>query len=272
MRRTVTLLLVTFLPLVFGACKEEGTVVVHKISFSGVRSVDEARLKSALATRQSARLPWGRKYFFDKARFEADLKRIEAFYADRGFPEAHVTSFDAKLNDKQDSVDITVTIAEGEPVRVAAVNFVGFDVIPSNHLETLEKNIPVKVDKPRDRQEVAVAHDQALNELRDHGYPYAKVATDETAAGRSVTLTFTADPSVLAHFGPIEIVGNKAVGERVIRRQLTFKPGELYRRSIVQDAQRRLYAMELFQFVNIEALNPELQEPEVRTRVTIAEG
>ena len=266
------LLLASCLPIVFGACQEEGTVVVHKIAFNGVRSVDEARLKSSLATRQSAPLPWGRKYFFDKARFEADLQRVQAFYADRGFPEARVTSFDAKLNDKQDAVDVTVTIDEGEPVRVAAIHFVGFEVIPPNHVDTLERNIPVKVNKPRDRQDVAVAHDQALNELRDHGYPYAKVSTDEMVVERSVTLTFTAEPGVLAHFGPIEIVGNTAVSDRVIRRQLTFKPGELYRRSIVQDAQRRLYAMELFLFVNIEAVDPERQEPEIRTRVTIAEG
>jgi len=52
----------------------------------------------------------------------------------------------------------------------------------------------------------------------------------------------------VAHFGPLEVVGNKSVGENIIRRQLTFKPGDLYRRSIVQDSQRRLYGLELFQF------------------------
>ena len=32
---------------------------------------------------------------------------------------------------------------------------------------------------PRDRQAVTAAHELAVNELRDHGYPYARVATDE---------------------------------------------------------------------------------------------
>ena len=112
----------------------------------------------------------------------------------------------------------------------------------------------------------------AINELRDHGYPYARVSTAESANGRDVTLTFTAEPGTLAHFGPVEIVGNSSVGEGVIRRQLTYKPGDLYRRSVVQDTQRRLYGMELFQFVNVEALNPEREDPDVRTRVTVAEG
>ena len=64
--------------------------------------MDEGRLKSALATRQSSKIPWGRKDYFDRSRFDADLKRIQAFYADRGYPDARVTGFDVKLNDKQD--------------------------------------------------------------------------------------------------------------------------------------------------------------------------
>ena len=40
----------------------------------------------------------------------------------------------------------------------------------------------------------------------------------------------------------------------------------------MQNSQRRLYGMELFQFANVEALNPELQAAEVPVRVTVAEG
>src|SRR5260221_11441324 len=104
--------LVAFL-LATVACKQEGTIIVHKLAFKGVKAVDSSQLESALATRQSSRIPWGKKAYFDRSRFDADLKRLEAFYADRGYPDARVTAFDVKLNKKQDAVDITVTIAEG---------------------------------------------------------------------------------------------------------------------------------------------------------------
>jgi outer membrane protein insertion porin family/translocation and assembly module TamA len=118
------------------------------------------------------------------------------------------------------------------------------------------------------------AHEAALNELRDHGYPYARVLTteDDGPTGKAATITFTAEPGPLARFGDVQIAGNATVGSAVIRRQLTFKSGELYRRSLVQDSQRRLYGMELFQFINIEALNTEQQPPDVPMRVTVAEG
>jgi outer membrane protein insertion porin family len=256
------------------ACQEGGTVSVKKLDFKGVRSVSEARLRAALATRVSSKLPWGKKAFFDRSRFDADLKRIEAFYTDRGYPDARVRSFDVHLNDEQNEVDLTITIDEGSPVLVAAVNFEGFEAVPPERFRDMQKHSALIVGKPRDRQQVATTHELAVNELRDNGFPYAKVSTaeDNGADGKQATITYQAEPGPLSHFGPIEIAQNTSVSDRVIRRQLTFGPGDLYRRSVVQNSQRRLYGMELFQFVNIESLEPDKQEPEVRTRVTVAEG
>ena len=256
------------------ACKDGGTIKVHSLSFKGVKAVDESRLKDALATRQSSKIPWGKKYVFDRSRFDADLKRIQAFYADRGFPDARVAGFDVKLNDKQDEVDLTVTIAEGAPVLVKAIDFSGFDIVPPAHLDDLKKRVPLKAGLPRDRQLVVSTHEMAVNELKDHGFPYGKVSTgeDDVSDGKQALLTFTADPGKLAHFGTVEVIGNKSVDEHIIRRQLTFKPGELFQRSVVQDSQRRLYGLELFQFANVEAMNQEQQPDEVPVRVTVAEG
>jgi outer membrane protein assembly complex protein YaeT len=256
------------------ACREDGTITVRRLSFVGVTAVDETRLRTALATRQSARLPWGRQQTFDNARFDEDLKRIAAFYADRGYPDARVTSFDVKLNARQDGVDVTLTIEEGAPVLVASVAFVGFDVVPADHLADLEERTPLEVGSPRDRQLVTSTLELAVNELRDHGYPYARVSTAETRGdnGRQAAVLFTAEPGTLAYFGPVEIVGNSSVGEEVIRRKLGYRAGEMYRRSLVQDSQRTLYGLELFQFVNIEPLDPEKQSPQVQTRVTVVEG
>jgi len=275
MRRSLPCVFLVALAVAAGGCKEEGTIRVHKLTFNGVKAVDQSELKNALATKQSSILPWGRKQYFDRSRFDADLKRIQAFYADRGYPDARVTGFDVKLNNKQDAVDVVVSIAEGDPIKVASLDFVGFDVIPASHLANLKKSVPLKVGQPRDRRLVVETHELALNELKDHGFPYAKVATNEDdtgATGRDANLSFTAQPGKLAHFGTIEIAGNKSVSDRVIRRELTFKPGELYARNLVQESQRRLYGMELFQFANIEPQNQELEPEEVPTRVTVAEG
>ncbi len=271
------------LPLVFGlvlaaafltGCKEEGSIKVNRLTLEGVTAVNPSRLKAVLATKESSFLPWGRKRYFDRSRFDADLKRIEAFYADRGYPDARVGSFDVKLNDKQDAVDVTVTIVEGQPIRVASIQYVGFDDIPPDQLAALKAGAPLAIGQPRDRQQVVSVHELAVNALREHGYPYAKVDTreDDGPDGRTAMLTFVAEPGKLAHFGPVEISGNESVSDRVIRRELAYRPGDLYQRSLVQETQRRLYRMELFQFANVEPLSQDLQPEEVPTRITVAEG
>src|SRR5512133_240992 len=124
------------------SCKEEGGVKVTSFTFKGTKAVTPGQLKSVLATSASSKIPWGQKHYFSRDQFEADLKRIVAFYRDRGYPDARVTSFDAKLNDTQTSVSITVNISEGQPIQVEQVTFSGFEPLPDQHRSALENGLP----------------------------------------------------------------------------------------------------------------------------------
>src|SRR4249920_2152579 len=165
--------------LAAAGCQEPGTITVRSIDFVGVQAIETSRLKDALATRVSAKLPWGRKYRFDRSRLEEDLKRIEAFYADRGYPNARVTNVPAVPNDANDAVSVTITIAEGTPVLVSNLELAGFEVLPGASIESMRERLPIQPGQPWDRQQVIAARDLATNELRDQGYPYAKVTVGE---------------------------------------------------------------------------------------------
>lgn len=255
------------------ACEEEGTVKVTGITFEGVEAVDEGRLRNAMATQSTGWLPWAESRYFDRERFEADLRRLEAFYADRGYPDARVSSIDVAFNDARDEVELTVTIEEGEPLVVEDVRFEGFLVLPEGRFEALREQVPIRAGQPRDVAQVQAGRDLAASELRDQGYAHAQVTVqqDEVPDARRTTVTYIATPGPLTYFGPVEVSGNSSVGEDVIRRQLTYRPGEVYRESLLTESQRRLYTVELFEFANIENVGPE-GAPEVPTRVTVTEG
>jgi len=272
--RASTFVVVAALVATTSACRETGIIRVKSIKFNGVKGVDEGALKGALATKESSKFFFGKKRFFDRKQFDNDLKRVTAFYSDHGFPHARITNFDVKLNDKQDAVEVTLTINEGDPILVASVDYQGFDVIPERRLNAVKNQSPIQLKKPRDKAMVLSTREMALNELRDRGYPYATVKVDEDDGpdGMQAKLTFVGEPGKLAHFGPTTVQGNETVSDRVILRQVTFKPGDVYRRSRVQDLQRRLYGMSLFQFVNVEPIDVEKQPDVVPTRITVAEG
>ncbi len=253
----------------------DNRIKVTSVTLNGVKEVPVSQVKAAIATTASSKLPWGAKHYFNRRQFEADLKRIQVFYNDRGYPDARVASFDLKLNNTQDAIAVTFNSNEGEPIVVQSVNFTGFDAIPPAHFARMKAQAPLKAGMPLDRANLQTTRENTLDELRDHGYPRASVKIQQTAGNspRTVNITYAADAGQLSYFGPIDVQGNSSVSDRVVRRELTYKPGDLFQISQIQESQRRLYGLELFQFVNIEPATevPATPSAEIPTHVTVTE-
>ena len=269
-RLSATILLLAFAV----SCRETGDVQVTSIKFRGNNAVSAGELKAVLATQESGFLPWSRRRFFDRPEFDRDVQRIEAFYADRGYPKAKVVGVDVELNDAKDKVAITAEINEGAPMIVERIAFDGFSGLPADHLERLQARLPMASGKPRDQRLILASHDMAVSELRDHGFPYGSVRMVERPGSSEmlVELTVAADTGPQAVFGSITVEGDVSVDEDVVRRELAFREGDLYQLSRLTETQRRLYGLELFQFVNVTPNLPEDRSPQVPIVVTVAEG
>lgn len=253
---------------------ESGDVAVLSLTFEGNRAITDTELAAVLATKAGGSLPWSRKRYLDRAEFAEDLKRLERAYADRGYPQARVAKADVQFNAQHDGVRITVRLTEGDPIIVDRVLFAGFDVLGPSGQKSLEA-LPLKAGAPRDRRLAATTRDDAQRLLHDEGYPYAKVTIADAPSQqpRHVTVTVTAEPGPLAHFGPVTVVGNTTVQDSVIRRALTFAPGQLYREREVMRSQRRLSGLQLFQLANIDTHPQEPGQPaQVPVKVTVTEG
>lgn len=255
------------------ACKDGEGVVVRRVAFEGVRQVREADLRLAVTTTGTSRLPWSQKTYFSKQDFSEDLKRLESFYASRGFPEARVTSFRTVYNAPKTEMDLTIVIQEGPPVVIEAIEFAGFEALPGDHVVRLRARMALQPGQPRDQESVAVVRGMALDELRDHGYPSATVAVTETRGlgPRRVVVTFAATPGAFARFGEVVIQGNRTVNASVIMRQMAFTRGEPFSLSAIQTSQRRLYGLELFQFANVEVGDATKTPGEVPIKVSVIE-
>jgi outer membrane protein assembly complex protein YaeT len=260
--------------LVAGACRETGDVQVSSIQFRGAEAITAEELKTIIATRENGFLPWSPKHYLDRAEFDRDVKRIEVYYADRGYRNAKVVGVDVRLNASNEKADITVEIVEGEPTIVEAISFEGLEAVPADHLERLPAQLPMKAGNPQDQRLILASHDMVVSELRDHGFPYGTVHVVERpgSAPQRVHLAIVGDTGPESVFGEITIEGVVSVDEDVIRRELAFEPGDLYQLSRITESQRRLYGLELFQFVNITPRLPEDRSTRVPVLVTVAEG
>ena len=253
---------------------DEDTLKVGRLSLVGVTSIDASRLRQGLVTRSSSRIPWVKKNRFTRTGLEADLRRIEAFYSDRGYPRAHAEATHIDIDRQRHVVDVVVTVKEGEPVLLDDIQLTGTDVIKPERIAVLRRTFTLKVGRPVDSDAVVGSRDLLLREARETGYPFAKVGVSvaRDAEDRHATVTLAVDSGTQAVFGPTEVVGNRGISPELVRRQLEYKQGELYKGSLVEASQRRLYGLEVFQFVNLERVETPQQESPVTMRATVAEG
>ena len=239
--------------LAAAGCHDVGDVKVTSLSFTGNNAFSDARLKGLLATRSSGWLPWSPRHYFDRKEFDADLARLVAFYRDRGYPSARVTDIATSFNAERTAVSVALTIAEGTPVTVEAVDWIGFESLVGAERTRLEA-APIAAGAVRDQEQVRAGRDLGARLLRESGYPRAEVTVAEAAGSTPTTvrLTFRAAPGPKMAFGEVTITGLENVDEDVVRREVAFHPGDPYRASQVIRTQRRLSRLQLFEFANVD--------------------
>jgi outer membrane protein assembly complex protein YaeT len=245
---------------------------VARFAIEGVRAVDEGALRAALQTQQRSRLPWRPPRTFDPDTFEADLQRIETFYAERGYPDARVVESDVRIDDARNEAFLRVRVDEGEPVRVAAIDYLGLEVLPQGQRERLRALAPLQPGDPLATGDVQATGALVLRALQEAGFAFARLEIGETVeAPRRVRLVLRADPGPRAIFGAVDIAGQRSVDDGIVRRHVVYLPGQPFQLRAVEETQRRLLDLGLFTDVRIETVGPDAPGP-VRTRITVEEG
>jgi outer membrane protein insertion porin family/translocation and assembly module TamA len=259
--------------IVTAGCHEQGQVKVTAVEITGNSALTTRELKRALATRSTGWLPWATPHYFDRATFEADLRRLEAYYADRGYPHARVTGVDVQFNDARDAVRLQIRVEDGEPLIVDSVRYEGFDGELAAIRTRLEA-APIAVGEPRDRMRVRATRDLGGRLLRDSGYPegVVEVIEEPLPITDRVALVVRAQPGERMVFGAVEVVGLERVSDSIVRRDLAFAEGDLYRESLVMQTQRRLGRLELFDFATVTDRPEAAREGRLPMRVTVAEA
>lgn len=253
------------------ATSAEERLEVADLQIEGLRAVDESRLRAALQTRERSWWPWGEKKYFNRETFEADLKRIEDFCRERGYPNARVVKSDVQRRDGE--VAVRVVVEEGSPLRLASLEFTGFEAIAPSRLRAIHELAPLKPGDPLDTESLRQTAQLAADALGEAGYAYARIQLRQAPREpERVAVELHAEPGEVGFFGPIEIVGNSSVDDEIIRRQLAYLPGQRFSVSALRESEQRLSRLGLFESASIEVVDPRPPLPEVPTRIAVTEG
>ncbi len=248
-----------------GTARTEARPLITQVALRGVKHVDIMQLRAGLVTKGSqcrsplylpicwiTRSPtFTTRHRLDQLEFRRDVLRIRVFYWQRGWRDAAVI---ARTERTSGGVRAIFEITEKEPTIIKDLRVTQTDsVLPK---QAIDRAMQLKAGDALD----VIALDSSVfilkNELWDRGYAAAKVELDTTQVSdvsNGGPVAITIDPGPLVHVSAVQMEGNRKVSDRTIHRQLTFKAGDLFRRSAVLGSQRNLYLSGLFSEVEIDA-------------------
>ncbi len=221
---------------------ENDKVKVKKITLLGNKHLSDSDIKGKLLTQEggffSAMSGSGQ---YKQEMFERDVQILRFLYWNQGYVQAKVDRPQVTVTPDKKNIYITIHIEEGEQFDVGEVDFAGDILFPRQELFDA-----IKID-----ENGVFAYDvlqKDISELTakygDLGYAYANVIprTAFNAKERKVNLVFEFDKGSKVYFGRINVVGNSKTRDKVVRRELKIREGELYnetrRRQSVENVQR----------------------------------
>lgn len=250
--RTITLFTVLISLTVYSSANQR-VVRISKIRIKGAKAVSLKEIKENMATEFPSIKPWITRPEFDEEVLKDDMVRIKRLYSKYGYYDAHAT-YKLKYNKERDRVEITINIKEGKPIILEELNLDIRGEIEDRLKKEILESIPIKVGKPFSAVSYQATKGTILDILSANGYPKATIEGEALINRKHkwAHATLIIDPGPLYRFGEITITGNKEVEEEVIRREITFKEGDIYSTKHLSDTQARIFQLGLFSSVVID--------------------
>lgn len=207
------------------------------------------------------------RHYLNRQELKRDVLRIRVFYYREGYREAQVDTTVTRLNDRQ--VAVRFDIKEGEPTIVTDVS-VAYDSTLLTAKKVRQLTL-VESGRPLDLIELDSTRIQFQNELWELGYADALVDTSTVVdrATHSARVQVSIVRNHRTTVGDIGVVGTVDVTPRTVLNSLSFRSGDLFRRSAMIESQRNLYESGLFKlavldvpesFDSVKAVNVLLRE------------
>ena len=234
-------------------------VKVHKIYIDGNEVMSDRQIQRAMKkTNEKGKLiNLFRQKKFVESDYHDDLNRILEKYNEKGYRDAKIVS-DSVVPYDDRLVDVHITVDEGKRYYIKDISWVGNTIKSSEELAYYLGMQPGDVynqkllDKRLNTDDDAVA-----NLYMNNGYLfYELVPVEREISGDSISLEMRIVEGPQARINNVVINGNDRLYEKVIRRELRVRPGDLFSK---QDLVRSVTEIAQTGHFNPETLDPKVE-------------
>ncbi len=230
---------------------------LEAITINGNKYFSSGLIRERMSVQQASLLM--RHGRFSQELLNRDIDSIRDLYAANGFEQAKVSGgFQDNVGGKQGQMAVFVNIEEGPQTLVGSLTISGNKIVTEDQLRPLLTTVE---GQPYSETNVAQDRDSVLNYYFNHGFPDAVFtwATKPAGDGTRQTVTYTIDEGPQVFVDRVLSSGLHYTRMGVVNRQFRIAPGDPLSQLQMQDTQRRLYDLGVFNAVNMAVQNPDGQ-------------
>ncbi|NLH49046.1 MAG: outer membrane protein assembly factor BamA [Myxococcales bacterium] len=202
-------------------------IYLKRIDFVGNQAFTEEELRGAIQTKAGHVMSFmTSKGVYRETMFAQDLELLRRFYANHGY-FAQIGRPVVTLSADKRWMYVSVSVKEGPQFYVESVDIGGDLLFPKDELMKL---VTVKQGDVFARDKFDASLDALKNRYTDVGYAFAEIepVVDPNQDTRRVKIKFNVNKGKLAYIERIEISGNDRTRDKVVRRELLIKEGDLF--------------------------------------------
>lgn len=245
---------------------------IAAINFAGNNSINSGALKGVIKTRETHILSWlFRDDAYSEEKLSIDRELIRIYYANRGFPDAVVTSAVAEYDAGRNGYFINFTISEGERYEFGSVSVE--TSIAGLNADALTGTIRTRQGSRYSLADLEKTQADMAFEATSQGYAFADVRPrlDRDMSTNTFHVTYLVDQGPRIYVERVNITGNNKTRDYVIRRELGFAEGDPFNRAIVQRGKIAIEALGFFDRVDV-SMEPGSAADKVVINVAVVEG
>ena len=240
---------------------EGGVIEIQKIGIVGNKAFSDRRLRRVLSTKQAGPFrAFVRSDTFVEERIEFDKKVLEEFYISRGFVDFRVNSVNAELTEERDGYFVVFNITEGQQFSVGnvAVETSLKELDTAQYYKILKLKAGSVYSAKVTELDVEKIERLALKNGLDFIRVRPKVTKDVSSLAVNVTYSIERGPRVILE--RINIAGNTATLDKVIRRQFRAAEGDPFSARRIRQATDRIRSLGFFETVDVSAREGKRQD------------
>ena len=202
---------------------------------------------------------------FDKEKYPEDLDKIIGYLHIKGYMDAYLKSDSIAIDSMRNRMTIYLDIYEGPRYYFGATNWTGNEVLEP---EILNRALKYKEGDVFNSEKF----DESVYEIyfmyQEKGHLHANIIDELKTRDSLIDITFDIVEGLPSKVNLVQITGNTKTREKVIRREMSLRPGQVFHRSYLMRSLRDIMQLNFFDNVEPDIIDLPSGDIDVTVKVT----